>query len=237
MTGIPAYDRHPPPQALRRHRPASGAAHPGPGCRARRPAAVRARPDARVRRRPAGGARGSVSSAEDGPGRVALGRTGARDPADAEGRGRIRWPAPRAICWRSRTASAISRRRAPSSRPALRATRRSMRPTMTCATCATRWRPTASRSAISPSSSAPTSSSTTSSRSSRGNPIFEAIHAAIAEWLVEQRHVTLTYPGAERDRLRVPRPDLRGDRRARCRPRRARDPRATWTRSPSSIGA
>lgn len=28
------------------------------------------------------------------------------------------------------------------------------------------------------------------------NPIFEAIHAAIAEWLVEQRHVTLTYPGA-----------------------------------------
>ena len=29
-----------------------------------------------------------------------------------------------------------------------------------------------------------------------GNPIFEAIHAAIAEWLVEQRHVTLTYPGA-----------------------------------------
>lgn len=27
------------------------------------------------------------------------------------------------------------------------------------------------------------------------NPIFEAIHAAIAEWLVEQRHVTLTYPG------------------------------------------
>jgi GntR family transcriptional repressor for pyruvate dehydrogenase complex len=29
-----------------------------------------------------------------------------------------------------------------------------------------------------------------------GNPIFEAIHAGIAEWLVEQRHVTLTYPGA-----------------------------------------
>ena len=28
------------------------------------------------------------------------------------------------------------------------------------------------------------------------NPIFEAIHAGIAEWLVEQRHVTLTYPGA-----------------------------------------
>lgn len=28
------------------------------------------------------------------------------------------------------------------------------------------------------------------------NPIFEAIHAAIAEWLVEQRHVTLAYPGA-----------------------------------------
>lgn len=28
------------------------------------------------------------------------------------------------------------------------------------------------------------------------NPIFEAIHAAIAEWLVEQRHVTLTQPGA-----------------------------------------
>ncbi|WP_119299664.1 transcriptional regulator NanR [Dongia deserti] len=28
-----------------------------------------------------------------------------------------------------------------------------------------------------------------------GNPIFESIHAAIAEWLVEQRHVTLTYPG------------------------------------------
>jgi len=28
------------------------------------------------------------------------------------------------------------------------------------------------------------------------NPIFESIHAAIAEWLVEQRHVTLTYPGA-----------------------------------------
>jgi DNA-binding FadR family transcriptional regulator len=27
------------------------------------------------------------------------------------------------------------------------------------------------------------------------NPIFEAIHAAIVEWLVEQRHVTLTYPG------------------------------------------
>jgi DNA-binding FadR family transcriptional regulator len=27
------------------------------------------------------------------------------------------------------------------------------------------------------------------------NPIFQAIHAAIAEWLVEQRHVTLTYPG------------------------------------------
>jgi GntR family transcriptional repressor for pyruvate dehydrogenase complex len=29
-----------------------------------------------------------------------------------------------------------------------------------------------------------------------GNPIFEAFHAAIAAWLVEQRHVTLTYPGA-----------------------------------------
>jgi GntR family transcriptional repressor for pyruvate dehydrogenase complex len=28
------------------------------------------------------------------------------------------------------------------------------------------------------------------------NPIFEAIHAAIAEWLVEQRHVTLMMPGA-----------------------------------------
>jgi GntR family transcriptional repressor for pyruvate dehydrogenase complex len=27
------------------------------------------------------------------------------------------------------------------------------------------------------------------------NPIFTAFHSAIAEWLVEQRHVTLTYPG------------------------------------------
>jgi len=27
------------------------------------------------------------------------------------------------------------------------------------------------------------------------NPIFTAIHSAIAEWLIEQRHVTLTYPG------------------------------------------
>jgi GntR family transcriptional repressor for pyruvate dehydrogenase complex len=27
------------------------------------------------------------------------------------------------------------------------------------------------------------------------NPIFTAIHAAIAEWLVEQRHITLTRPG------------------------------------------
>jgi len=27
------------------------------------------------------------------------------------------------------------------------------------------------------------------------NPIFTALHSAIAEWLVEQRHVTLTYPG------------------------------------------
>lgn len=28
------------------------------------------------------------------------------------------------------------------------------------------------------------------------NPIFEAIHASIDVWLVEQRHVTLTYPGS-----------------------------------------
>ena len=28
-----------------------------------------------------------------------------------------------------------------------------------------------------------------------GNPIFPALHSAIAEWLVEQRHVTLAYPG------------------------------------------
>jgi len=28
-----------------------------------------------------------------------------------------------------------------------------------------------------------------------GNPIFTALHSAIAEWLVEQRHVTLTFPG------------------------------------------
>ena len=27
------------------------------------------------------------------------------------------------------------------------------------------------------------------------NPIFTALHSAIAEWLVEQRHVTLAYPG------------------------------------------
>jgi GntR family transcriptional repressor for pyruvate dehydrogenase complex len=27
------------------------------------------------------------------------------------------------------------------------------------------------------------------------NPIFTAMHSAIAEWLVEQRHVTLAYPG------------------------------------------
>jgi DNA-binding FadR family transcriptional regulator len=27
------------------------------------------------------------------------------------------------------------------------------------------------------------------------NPIFTAFHSAIAEWLIEQRHVTLTYPG------------------------------------------
>ena len=27
------------------------------------------------------------------------------------------------------------------------------------------------------------------------NPIFPALHSAIAEWLVEQRHVTLAYPG------------------------------------------
>jgi DNA-binding FadR family transcriptional regulator len=27
------------------------------------------------------------------------------------------------------------------------------------------------------------------------NPIFTAMHSAIAEWLVEQRHVTLVYPG------------------------------------------
>jgi DNA-binding FadR family transcriptional regulator len=28
------------------------------------------------------------------------------------------------------------------------------------------------------------------------NPIYEAIHSSIAVWLVEQRHVTLTYPGS-----------------------------------------
>ena len=27
------------------------------------------------------------------------------------------------------------------------------------------------------------------------NPIFPAIHAAIVEWLMQQRHVTLTWPG------------------------------------------
>lgn len=27
------------------------------------------------------------------------------------------------------------------------------------------------------------------------NPIYTALHAAIIEWLVEQRHITLTYPG------------------------------------------
>ena len=27
------------------------------------------------------------------------------------------------------------------------------------------------------------------------NPIYTALHSAIAEWLVEQRHVTLAYPG------------------------------------------
>jgi DNA-binding FadR family transcriptional regulator len=30
------------------------------------------------------------------------------------------------------------------------------------------------------------------------NPIFTALHSAIAEWLVEQRHVTLAYPGQNR---------------------------------------
>ena len=59
------------------------------------------------------------------------------------------------------------------------------------------------------------------------NPIFEAIHAAIAEWLVEQRHVTLTYPGANEVAYEFHAADLRGDRRARSRPRRTRDPRAS----------
>ena len=36
------------------------------------------------------------------------------------------------------------------------------------------------------------------------NPIYTTIHSAIAEWLVEQRHVTLTYPGAERGRRTRP---------------------------------
>jgi GntR family transcriptional repressor for pyruvate dehydrogenase complex len=30
------------------------------------------------------------------------------------------------------------------------------------------------------------------------NPIYEALHAAIIEWLIDQRHVTLSYPGQNR---------------------------------------
>ena len=57
---------------------------------------------------------------------------------------------------------------------------------------------------------------------------LQAIHAAIAEWLVEQRHVTLTYPGGRtRVAYEAHRADLRSDRRARSGPRRARDPRAS----------
>jgi len=31
-----------------------------------------------------------------------------------------------------------------------------------------------------------------------GNPIYEALHAAIIEWLIDQRQVTLSYPGQNR---------------------------------------
>ena len=30
------------------------------------------------------------------------------------------------------------------------------------------------------------------------NPIYTSLHAAILEWLVDQRHVTLSYPGQNR---------------------------------------
>ena len=52
------------------------------------------------------------------------------------------------------------------------------------------------------------------------NPIFTALHAAIVEWLVEQRHTTLSWPrpqGNVQEGLRGARGDLRGD--------RGRDPR------------
>ena len=232
MTGIPAYDhadhdRHPPPQAVRRHRPAPGAAHPGPGCRARRPAAVRARSDARVRRRPAGGARGAVPPAEDGAGRTAL----------SGERARVTRPTPQGggrIAGRQRAPSAGGAGRRPafpggahrSSRWAWRAMRPSTRPSDDLREL---------RDALE------------ANRQSLGdlakfertdvafhyvlaviprNPIFTAIHAAIAEWLVEQRHVTLTYPGARtRSPTSAHAADLRGDRGARSRPRRARDAR------------
>jgi GntR family transcriptional repressor for pyruvate dehydrogenase complex len=105
-------------------------------------------------------------------------------------------PARRATCWRSRTACGISRRRARSSRWVSRAMPPSTLPIEDLRDL---------------------HDALEANRQSLGdlakfektdvefhhilaviprNPIFEAIHAAIAEWLVEQRHVTLTYPGA-----------------------------------------
>ena len=63
-----------------------------------------------------------------------------------------------------------------------------MRPKRICATCATRWRSTANRSAILPSFERTDVEFHHVLAVIPGNPIFEAIHAAIAEWLVEQRH-------------------------------------------------
>ena len=46
------------------------------------------------------------------------------------------------------------------------------------------------------------------------NPIYLALHEAIAEWLVDQRRVSLRSVGADRDAYRVASAHIRGDKRA-----------------------
>ncbi len=64
------------------------------------------------------------------------------------------------------------------------------------------------------------------------NPIFMAIHAALAEWLLEQRRTTLA-DGDRRESLRGASADLRGDRGARSRQGGKRDAPASAVCRPS----
>jgi len=104
---------------------------------------------------------------------------------------------------------------------------RSTRPTRICATCTMPSKPTASRSATSSSSRRPTSVPPHPRRHSAQPDLSKRFHAAISEWLVEQRHVTLTYPAPTRLAYNFHAQILRSDRRARSRPGRGRDPGAS----------